>query len=108
MSSSAANLFKYSMPFGVFRGKTSSQELHEEGNEINRFWLGREDSNLRMQVPKTCVLPLDDAPISAISLKKAFQKFDSIDGAGFNQSNILGLHRRTRHEELFFGTKNPE
>src|SRR5712691_13340824 len=24
--------------------------------------LGREDSNLRMQVPKTCVLPLDDAP----------------------------------------------
>src|SRR5262245_19486582 len=25
-------------------------------------WLGREDSNLRMQVPKTCVLPLDDAP----------------------------------------------
>ena len=26
------------------------------------FWLGREDSNLRMQEPKSCVLPLDDAP----------------------------------------------
>jgi hypothetical protein len=25
-------------------------------------WLGREDSNLRMQEPKSCVLPLDDAP----------------------------------------------
>ena len=27
-------------------------------------WLGREDSNLRMRVPKTRVLPLDDAPLS--------------------------------------------
>jgi hypothetical protein len=26
-------------------------------------WLGWEDSNLRIQVPKTCVLPLDDTPI---------------------------------------------
>jgi hypothetical protein len=26
-------------------------------------WLGWEDSNLRVQVPKTCVLPLDDTPI---------------------------------------------
>jgi hypothetical protein len=26
-------------------------------------WLGREDSNLRMQDPNSCVLPLDDAPI---------------------------------------------
>ena len=25
-------------------------------------WLGRQDSNLRMPVPKTGVLPLDDAP----------------------------------------------
>ena len=30
--------------------------------ELVTRWLGREDSNLRMQVPKTCVLPLDDAP----------------------------------------------
>ena len=29
---------------------------------IARFWLGWEDSNLRIQVPKTCVLPLDDTP----------------------------------------------
>jgi hypothetical protein len=28
-----------------------------------RKWLGREDSNLRMAVPKTAALPLGDAPI---------------------------------------------
>ena len=28
-----------------------------------KVWLGWEDSNLRIQVPKTCVLPLDDTPI---------------------------------------------
>ena len=27
------------------------------------IWLGREGSNLRMQESKSCVLPLDDAPI---------------------------------------------
>ena len=37
-----------------------------------RLWLGREDSNLRMQVPKTCVLPLDDAP--AIRIKKTTKR----------------------------------
>jgi hypothetical protein len=30
--------------------------------QANKKWLGREDSNLRMQEPKSCVLPLDDAP----------------------------------------------
>ena len=30
---------------------------------FNQKWLGREDSNLRMQEPKSCVLPLDDAPL---------------------------------------------
>ncbi len=30
--------------------------------KIDVIWLGREDSNLRMQEPKSCVLPLDDAP----------------------------------------------
>ena len=29
---------------------------------FRKNWLGREDSNLRMQGPKPCVLPLDDAP----------------------------------------------
>jgi hypothetical protein len=28
-----------------------------------RRWLGREDSNLRMAVPKTAALPLGDAPM---------------------------------------------
>ena len=32
-------------------------------NHEGRIKLGREDSNLRMQVPKTCGLPLADAPI---------------------------------------------
>ena len=30
------------------------------------FWLEREDSNLRMAVPKTAALPLGDAPIILI------------------------------------------
>ncbi len=28
------------------------------------FWLGREDSNLRMAVPKTAALPLGYAPVA--------------------------------------------
>src|SRR3990172_8040105 len=35
-------------------------------HDSRAFWLGREDSNLRMQVSKTCVLPLDDAPKKAV------------------------------------------
>src|SRR5262245_45022326 len=34
-------------------------------------WLGREDSNLRMRVPKTRVLPLDDAPSPWVSAETA-------------------------------------
>ena len=30
-------------------------------------WLGREDSNLRMQEPKSCALPLGDAPKSRMT-----------------------------------------
>ena len=30
-------------------------------------WLGRQDSNLRMQESKSCVLPLDDAPAGKFS-----------------------------------------
>ena len=30
-------------------------------------WLGREDSNLRIQESKSCVLPLDDAPTPYLS-----------------------------------------
>jgi hypothetical protein len=29
---------------------------------LKKYILGREDSNLRMQAPKACVLPLDDTP----------------------------------------------
>ena len=31
---------------------------------VKQRWLGRRDSNSRMQQSKCCVLPLDDAPIS--------------------------------------------
>ena len=37
-------------------------DLQSVGN-ILRGWLGREDSNLRMRVPKTRDLPLVDAPL---------------------------------------------
>lgn len=30
---------------------------------VSKFWLGWQDSNLRMQQSKCCVLPLDDTPI---------------------------------------------
>ena len=33
-----------------------------KGKFPQKKWLGWEDSNLRIQVPKTCVLPLDDTP----------------------------------------------
>jgi hypothetical protein len=39
------------------------------------YWLGREDSNLRMQEPKSCVLPLDDAPeLQAAMTNPLFEK----------------------------------
>ena len=34
------------------------------------FWLGWQDSNLRMQQSKCCVLPLDDTPMYSIFKKK--------------------------------------
>ena len=33
-------------------------------NELRTIWLGRQDSNLRMPVPKTGALPLGDAPLA--------------------------------------------
>ena len=33
-----------------------------KGKFPQKKWLGWEDSNLRIQVPKTCVLPLDNTP----------------------------------------------
>ena len=32
------------------------------------FWLGCQDSNLGMQAPKACVLPLDDTPVLIIAV----------------------------------------
>jgi hypothetical protein len=33
---------------------------------FSRSWLGRQDSNLGMAVPKTAALPLGDAPTAAV------------------------------------------
>ncbi len=41
-----------------------------------KVWLGWEDSNLRIQVPKTCVLPLDDTPIFQNTVKFQSSKFE--------------------------------
>ena len=35
------------------------------GGSVPGAWLGRQDSNLRMPVPKTGALPLGDAPAGA-------------------------------------------
>lgn len=42
--------------------KSTSQNL-------SIFWLGWQDSNLRMQQSKCCVLPLDDTPILNFKIK---------------------------------------
>ena len=43
------------------------------------FWLGWQDSNLRMQQSKCCVLPLDDTPILNCGLySKLRQLFDGV------------------------------
>ncbi len=49
---------------------------------LKEYWLGWEDSNLRIQVPKTCVLPLDDTPIyfqiSDFRLRMAHPKIQNL------------------------------
>ncbi len=46
----------------VIRQIQAVQAALDKVSSIILDWLGREDSNLRMQEPKSCVLPLDDAP----------------------------------------------
>ena len=42
-------------------------------------WLGREDSNLRMPASKAGALPLGDAPVSEVQVKKSVRrKYHSI------------------------------
>ena len=51
---------------GRVRGSLRVAERHSLNANLlkNREkWLGREDSNLRMAVPKTAALPLGDAPM---------------------------------------------
>lgn len=43
------------------RGKNQNIDVE---SQLRSLWLGRQDSNLRMPVPKTGALPLGDAPKS--------------------------------------------
>ncbi len=43
-------------------------------SELVVFWLGWQDSNLRMQQSKCCVLPLDDTPILIFKIKNVYIK----------------------------------
>ena len=45
------------------------------------YWLGRQDSNLRMTVPKTVALPLGDAPSMPRALIISLDGLGSLDGA---------------------------
>ncbi len=63
----------------------------------NKIWLGREDSNLRMQVPKTCVLPLDDAP--AIRLRRQINLQSAINAGDY--PNMLWKY--SARERVFAG-----
>ena len=56
--------------FGLLRRTYSSHPATKRkqkepilADEFFLFWLGWQDSNLRMQQSKCCVLPLDDTPI---------------------------------------------
>lgn len=42
-----------------------------EINDLNESWLGRQDSNLGMPVPKTGALPLGDAPTAHVTERSA-------------------------------------
>ncbi len=59
---------KTGLDFVVMRKEIMNAEKTKRNNNFVRklsflFWLGWQDSNLRMQQSKCCVLPLDDTPI---------------------------------------------
>ena len=65
---------------------------------LTKIWLGRQDSNLRMPVPKTGALPLGDAPVAAVSgfyaLGRAWQVHARAQ-AGCGQPGLLRAHPST-------------
>jgi hypothetical protein len=70
MSSSDANdapraiLSRFSLFSGAFEKLQSLLKLLEK-----KYWLGRQDSNLRMAASKAAALPLGDAPTRMRGLK---------------------------------------
>ena len=53
--------------------KQSKQKNNRHSFVSVIFWLGWQDSNLRMQQSKCCVLPLDDTPILSLLSILIFQ-----------------------------------
>src|SRR5882724_1231616 len=53
-----------------YRNPALADSLITHHSSLRPKWLGREDSNLRMPVPKTGALPLGYAPISDPELKE--------------------------------------
>ena len=71
------------------------------GFTCSSYWLGWEDSNLRIQVPKTCVLPLDDTPI----LEKINVKFQSPNVKSIPKFKYQKLPFLDFNIHLIFGLK---
>ena len=79
--------FLFSFHFYLFSGKVALFLEKNEERRVKRtkrksrlcdlsFWLGWQDSNLRMQQSKCCVLPLDDTPMCQIfNLDKGCGRF---------------------------------
>ena len=63
---------------------------------ILRIWLGRQDSNLRMPVPKTGALPLGDAPAGEphVSGEAALILSEPRVGSGHGHNRAGSLYRR--------------
>ena len=62
-------------------------------DEFFWFWLGWQDSNLRMQQSKCCVLPLDDTPIFKMYFIKnaaAFVQQQVFHGALLHTVKVVG------------------
>ncbi len=54
--------FAYASLRPYAEGFTPSRTIYPTATHYKKKWLGREDSNLRMRVPKTRAFPLGDAP----------------------------------------------
>lgn len=63
-------------------------------------WLGREDSNLRMPVPKTSALPLGYAPIPIRPVIVAMRNFWPVGGGSINRRPPSNCAPYTKADEM--------